>query len=56
MFRFLVFLGALFILSLIGLVIWAVWSKVYTYIKRNDSVFEIEEETHEKIKKKIREE
>jgi len=56
MFRFLVFLGALFILSLIGLVIWAVWSKVYTYIKRNDSVFEIEEETHKKIKKKIREE
>lgn len=54
--KFIIFLLTVFLLSVIGLVIWWVWSRVYVAIKRRESVFDIEEETHKKIKKKIQEE
>ncbi|WP_156320692.1 MULTISPECIES: hypothetical protein [Clostridia] len=54
--KFIIFLLTVFLLSVIGLAIWWVWSRVYVAIKRRESVFDIEEETHKKIKKKIREE
>lgn len=54
--KFIIFLFTVFLLSVIGLAIWWVWSRVYIAIKRRDSVFDIEEETHKKIKKKIQEE
>lgn len=53
---FIIFLLTVFTLSIIGLAIWWVWSRVYIAIKRRESVFDIEEETHKKIKKKIQEE
>lgn len=54
--KFIIFLLTVFLLSVIGLAIWWVWSRVYIAIKRRESVFDIEEETHKKIKKKIQEE
>ena len=54
--KFIIFLFTVFLLSVIGLAIWWVWSRVYIAIKRRESVFDIEEETHKKIKKKIQEE
>lgn len=54
--KFIIFLLTVFLLSVIGLAIWWVWSRVYIAIKRRESVFGIEEETHKKIKKKIQEE
>ena len=54
--RFLIFIGAVLILSIIGLAIWWIWNRVNISIRRRNSVFEIEKETHEKIKKKIKEE
>nr|CAJ1761542.1 hypothetical protein AUSP0088_00006 [uncultured phage] len=54
--KFIIFLLTVFLLSVIGLAIWWVWSRVYVAIKRRESVFDIEEETHKKIKKKIQEE
>lgn len=53
---FIIFLLTVFLLSVIGLAIWWVWSRVYIAIKRRESVFDIEAETHKKIKKKIQEE
>lgn len=54
--RFLIFIGAVLILSIIGLAIWWIWNRVNISIRRRNSVFEIEKETHEKMKKKIKEE
>ena len=42
-------------LVLFGGCVWWVWSRVYIAIKRQESVFEIEKETHEKIKEKVKE-
>lgn len=53
--RFLIFIGAVLILSVIGLAIWWVWNRINISIQRRNSVFDIEKETHEKMKKKIRE-
>lgn len=53
--RFLIFIGAVLILSIIGLAIWWIWNRVNISIRRRNSVFEIEKETHEKAKKKIKE-
>ncbi len=53
---FLIFIFVIMILTLNGLLIWWIWSKVYTNIKRQDSVFDIEKETHEQIKKRMKEE
>ena len=54
--RFLIFIGAVLILSIIGLAIWWIWNRVNISIRRRNSVFEIEKETHEKMKKKSKEE
>lgn len=54
--RLLIFIGLLFIFSLIGLVIWYIFNKISLSIQRQNSVFEIEKETHEKMKEKIKEE
>ena len=54
--RLLIFIGLVLIFALIGLVVWWVWNKVSISIQRQNSVFEIEKETHEKIKEQIKEE
>ena len=54
--RLLIFIGLLFVFSLIGLVIWYIFNKISISIQRQNSVFEIEKETHEKMKEKIKEE
>ena len=56
MFRFIVFIGVMFLLSLVALLVYWVANKVYISIKRKDSMFEIEKEAHEKIKKEIKRE
>lgn len=53
--RFLVFIGVVLVLSIIGLAVWWIWNKINISIQRRNSVFEIEKETHEKMKKKIKE-
>lgn len=53
--RFLIFIGILLIFSLAGMAVWLLWNKLYIYIKRKSDLYEIEEATHEKIKKNIRE-
>lgn len=54
--RFLIFIGVVILLSIAGLFVYWLWSKVYRNIKRNDSVFEIEKEAHKKLKREIKEE
>ncbi|MBC5688107.1 hypothetical protein H8S37_04055 [Mediterraneibacter sp. NSJ-55] len=54
--RFLLFVGLVLILSLAGLLVYWVWSKIDISIQRRNSLFEIEKETHEKIKEDIKEE
>ena len=53
MFRFIVFIGVVLLLSLVALLVYWIANKVYISIKRKDSMFEIEKEAHEKIKKEI---
>lgn len=53
---FLIFIAALLVLSINGLLVWWIWSRIYITIKRRESVFDIEKETHKKIKKQIQEE
>lgn len=52
---FLIFIAVVIILSLAGLAVWRIWSRIYTDIKREESTFDIEKETHEQIKKKMEE-
>ena len=54
--RLLLFIGLLLIFSLVGLAIYYIYHRVRISIQRRDSVFEIEKETHEKIKEQIKEE
>lgn len=54
--RFFIFLIAVLDFALIGIAIWWIWNKVNIVIKRQESVFDIEKETHEKVRKKIKEE
>ena len=54
--RFFIFLIAVLMFALIGIAIWWIWSKVNIVIKRQERVFDIEKETHEKVKKRIKEE
>ena len=54
--RLLIFIGLILLFSLIGLAIWYIYSKVSISIQRQNSVFDIEKETHEKIKEQIKEE
>ena len=53
--QLLIFIGLVLLFSLIGLGVWWAWNKVSISIQRQNSVFEIEKETHEKMKKKIQE-
>lgn len=54
--QLLIFIGLVLLFSLIGLGVWWVYNKVSIGIRRQNSVFEIEKETHEKIKEQIKEE
>ena len=54
--QLLIFVGIVLIFSLIGLGVWWIYNKVSIGIRRQNSVFEIEKETHEKIKEQIKEE
>ena len=54
MFRFIVFISVVLLLSLVALLVYWIANKTYISIKRKDSMFEIEKEVHEKIKKKIK--
>lgn len=54
--RLLLFIGLLLIFALVGLGIYYIYHRVRISIQRRDSVFEIEKETHEKIKEQIKEE
>lgn len=54
--RFLIFLMLCFVLGIIALALWWIGSKIYISIKRKESMCEIEQEAHEKMKQKIREE
>lgn len=53
--RLLIFIGLVLIFSLIGIAVYWIYNKVSISIQRQNSVFEIEKETHEKMKKKIQE-
>lgn len=53
MFRFLVFISVVLLLSLIALIVWWVASKISRNIERKDSILDIEKEAHKKIKEKI---
>ena len=53
---FLIFIAALLVLSINGLLVWWIWCRIYITVKRRESVFDIEKETHKKIKKQIQEE
>lgn len=54
--QLLIFIGLVLLFSLIGLGVWWIYNKVSIVIQRQNSVFEIEKETHEKIKEQIKEE
>lgn len=54
--RFFIFLIAVLAFALIGIAIWWIWNKVNIVIKRQESAFDIEKETHEKVREKIKEE
>ena len=53
--RFLIFVGTLLFLALIGIGIYWVWNKVYLSIKKNQNNFDIENERNNKINKEIKE-
>lgn len=53
--RFLIFIGTLLFLSLIGIGIYWIWNKVYLSIKKHQNVFDIENEINNQIKKEIKE-
>ena len=53
--RFLIFVGTLLFLSLIGIGIYWIWNKVYLSIKKNQNDFDIENEINNKINKEIKE-
>lgn len=54
--QLLIFIGLVLLFSLIGLGVWWIYNKVSIGIRRQNSVFEIEKETHKKIKEQIKEE
>ena len=54
--QLLIFIGLVLLFSLIGLGVWWIYNKVSIVIQRQNSVFEIEKETHERIKEQIKEE
>lgn len=48
--RFLIFVGTVLILSIIGLCVWWLWSKVNMSIQKRNSDFETEKESRKKEK------
>ena len=52
--RFIIFIGLVLIFSAIGLTLWWIGNKTYISIQRQNSVFDIEKETHEKIRESIK--
>lgn len=54
--RFLIFVGALILLSIAGLSVWWIYGKIRINIQRRNIVFEIEKEVHKKAKNEIQEE
>lgn len=48
--RFLIFVGTVLILSIIGLCVWWLWSKVNISIQKRNSDFEAEKESSKKEK------
>lgn len=53
--QFLIFVGALMVFGIAALVIANIANRMYISMRRRESVFDIEKETHEKIKKRIKE-
>ena len=53
--RFLIFVAAVLVLSLGGLCIRRVWSKVDLHITRDRKAFDVESEAYDKMKNKIKE-
>ncbi len=53
--RFLIFLLFLIVLAMAASIVALVWCKLIIVIKRHFSLFDIEKETHEKIKEKLQE-
>ena len=53
--RFLIFVGTLLFLALIGIGIYWVCNKFYLSIKKNQNDFDIENERNNKINKEIKE-
>lgn len=53
--RFLVFVSAFLLFSLIGIAVWRVWSKINLSIRREEEAFKVEKEAFKKMKKKVEE-
>lgn len=56
MVRFLIFIITALAFAIVGIAVYWIWSRVNINIRRRESVFDIEKETHEKMKQKIKEE
>lgn len=53
--RFLIFIGTVLLLCLIGLGVWWLGCKIYLSIRRDNEHFEIEKEGYDKVKESIKE-
>lgn len=54
--RFIIFVAVVLVLGVIGMGFWYVGNRIIIAIRRRESAFEIEQEAHGKIKRKIKEE
>ena len=53
--RFIIFVGVLLLLLLVGLIIWWIGNKIYISIRRQQKQFSIEETGYDQAKVKIKE-
>lgn len=53
--RFIIFVGVLLLLLLVGLIIWWIGNKIYISIKRQQKQFSIEETGYDQAKEKMKE-
>lgn len=53
--RFIIFVGVLLLLLLVGLIIWWLGNKIYISIKRQQKQFSIEETGYNQVKEKMKE-